>query len=137
METKGNFPNFCSDCQGDRADFVGGGGSRPAPCPAERGHCLRGRAPFSTGRADSSGPALPEPRGPARSLRPRLGRADQHSPSLAPAVLLPAGNGFIREWKRASRRAHFVSPSVCVDAAAVGVCDLCTYMALIITHKAL
>lgn len=77
---------------------------------------------------------------PARSLRlrPRLGRAEGNSPSPTPAVLLfPAGNGFIREWKRASRRAHFVSPSVRVDAAAVGVCGLCTYMALIITHKAL
>lgn len=30
-----------------------------------------------------------------------------------------------------------LSPPVCVDAAAVGVRGLCTYVALIITHKAL
>lgn len=84
------------------------------------GPLCAGPGPVQHRRPDSSGPA----------------RA-QNSPAPAPEFLLPAGNGFIREWKRASRRAHFVSPSVCVDAAAVGVCGLCTYMALIITHKAL
>lgn len=115
--TKGNFPNCCSDCQGERADFVGGGGGAGPLC----------LGPFSTGGRTA-------PAGPARSLRSApLGAAGAQLALAGPGSPSPR----TKEWKGASRRAHFVSPSVCVDAAAVGVCGLCTCVAFIITHKAL
>lgn len=54
--TKGNFPNCCSDCQGERADFVGGGGGAGPLCSG----------PFSTGGRTA-------PAGPARCLRSARG----------------------------------------------------------------